>query len=87
MLTTNAVAGGSSNISVKPYINLILDFQVRTGSEYLSCRSRNSRSVPCHAPDGNACILPAGIYFLIDEDPVMCNNGLKMIVVSKMTNH
>lgn len=56
-------------------------FQVRNLAEWFSCNARFGRRVPCSGQV--ACMLPVGIYYLIDNDATSCNNGLRMIISSK----
>nr|XP_039263172.1 hemocyanin G-type, units Oda to Odg-like isoform X1 [Styela clava] len=57
--------------------------QVPTVSEWISCNRKRGRPVACGRQKGNVCMLPVGIYFLIDGDEDHCRNGLKTVVVTR----
>lgn len=57
--------------------------QVRTSDEFSSCNASAGRPFRCGTDNGEACLLPSGVYYLIDIDKAHCEAGLQMLIISR----
>nr|XP_039263971.1 uncharacterized protein LOC120339830 [Styela clava] len=59
--------------------------QVPSTGDYIACNARRGRQLTCHSDNdgGTACMLPSGIYYIINSYRPTCLRGQRMIVVSR----
>lgn len=56
-------------------------YQVSTASEWQDCDLSTAK--PLHCPPRTRCMLPVGIYYIVDQDPRLCQEGLRMVAMSR----